>query len=205
MSQPYRPNVLVKAYYAFKSFSFPWRRKFFRGFDLEGNSFYESYNPLTPNKLRRTVKYVKDGHYTDNHVTPQWMQWLRHTRPTAPTLDDLVQEANRIQATRQNALLISQKWEQEKARLSLVSPDTSSKTMADLDAKLQAPNEENQARQDVRQQVLTEAREKEEAVQSQVPKPINEDYMPAPGTKNEKGEWQPEPWNPASSKKPIRR
>lgn len=69
MSTPYKPSSLARIYYNFRSWNLPWRKKFFRGFDLDGNTFYESYNPLTPNKLRRTVKYVKDGHYTDNNVT----------------------------------------------------------------------------------------------------------------------------------------
>ncbi|KAJ8608178.1 hypothetical protein MRB53_039776 [Persea americana] len=69
MSKPYQPSAIARAFYNFKSWNLPWRRKFFRGFDLDGNKFYEQYNPLTPNKLRRTVKYIKDGHYTDNNVT----------------------------------------------------------------------------------------------------------------------------------------
>ena len=211
MSQPYRPSVFVKAYYRFKAIKLPWRRKFFRGFDLDGNSFYESYNPLTPHKMRRTVKYIKDGHYTDNNVTPQWMQWLRHTRTEAPTESELLQEVHRIQATRQNAFLISQKWDEEKTRLGLLSPDSSAKTTGQLEAKLTDLESDGETakqmetRQTDRASVLSEARVQEEAIQSERPKQVNEDYLSAPGTKDEKGEWQPEAWNPATAKKPIRR
>lgn len=189
MSKPYIPSGLVKAWYNYKSWQLPWRKKFFRGFDLDGNTFYESYNPLTPNKLRRTVKYVKDGHYTDNNVTrmsfrvsqlisAQWMSWLRHTRATAPTIEELVQEVQRIQSTRSNALLIDQRWEEERARL-----------------KLQAPDVAAVKDQEKRADVMGEARKQSE----------NSDYLPAPGTKDEKGEWQPEAWNPSAGRKPLRR
>ena len=131
MTTPYQPNALVRAWYSFKAVKLPWRKKFFRGFDLDGNTFYEQYNPLTPHKLRRTVKYLKDGHYTDNNVTPQWMSWMRHTREHPPTIEELMQEAHRIQSTRQNALLINQKWEEERARLKLEGPKNGTKGEAD--------------------------------------------------------------------------
>lgn len=153
--------------------------------------FYESYNPLHPTKPRRTVKYVKDGHYTDNQVTPQWMSWLRYTRPQAPTLSELEQEVVRIQSTRQNAALVSARWEEERARLKLSSPTTTNheETKHTID------------RQNERMGTIQEAREQEESVQGGKSNAAESDYIPAPGTRDEKGEWQPESWSPG----PVRR
>lgn len=203
MSAPYQPSFIAKQWYRFKSYKFPWRRHFFRGFDLDGNRFYESYNPLTPKKLRRTVKYMKDGHYTDNNVTPQWMQWLRHTRKEAPTLAELQQEVLRIQGTRRNAELISQRWEEERTRLSISDPQDQAKSMEDLDNQLASIKEKKQE-DVVKSQEERQAKIKEARIQEQFAQGDREGYIPAPGTRDGKGEWQPEPWNPAG-KKPLRR
>lgn len=150
------------------------------------------------------MKYLKDGHYTDNHVTPQWMQWLRHTRKEAPTLAELQGEVLRIQGTRRNAELVSRKWDEERARLKLSDGQDSAKSMEQLDQQLESiehKKEEDQVeRQEQRQGVIKEARKEEESVQGD-----REGYIEAPGTRDEKGEWQPEAWNPGASRKPLRR
>lgn len=167
MKEAYKPTWFANLYYGrWQTLRLPWRKTFFRGFDLDGNKYFESYNPLNPAKYRRTVKYVHDGHYTDNNVTPQWMAWLRHTKKDAPTLDELYQEVARIHQTQHNALLVQQRWEEEKLKLAAPQPD---------------------------QQQPSETKEPSKKPSS--------DYMEAPGTRNEKGEWQPEAW----VSKPVRR
>ncbi|CCG81439.1 Putative uncharacterized protein [Taphrina deformans PYCC 5710] len=207
MTQPYRPNLITKLYYAYKSIRLPFRRKVFRGFDLDGNKFYESYNPLTPNKWRRTVQYVHDGHYTDNNVTPQWMSWLRYTRPNPPTMDELRGEVVRIQSTRLNAQLISRRWEEERERLSGLNQASLSEPQVQTQAQAQTEQSEEQVlqRQGERESVLREAQRQDQDADVRGDDRQGE-YMVAPGTRDEKGEWQPEAWNPASAaRKPIRR
>lgn len=200
MSAPYSPGRLTKLYYSFKSLPLPWRRKFFKGFDLDGNEFYESYNALHPTKPRRTVKYVKDGHYTDNQVTPQWMSWLRYTRPQAPTLEELRQEVYRIQSTRQNAALVSARWEEERARLNLTAPVGTAADAPGIDEGRERA--QSVERQNDRMETLGEARKQEESIQGRKNEDASQsDYIPAPGSRDEKGEWQPESWTPGPARR----
>lgn len=208
MSRPiYTPNALVKAYYSWRSLSLPWRRRAFRGFDLEGNTYWESYNPLTPAKKRRTVAYVRDGHYTDNAVTPQWMSWLRHTRVKAPTREELVQEVQRIQSTRTNAKALEMKWVAERERLAAL---TAPAATAGGDAAAQAAGEagvHNGGQASMRsggqaEGEATHATKIQGVTQAQVQNPklppaaADDGRLPPPGTRDEKGEWQPEAWQP---------
>lgn len=117
MTTPYRPSLWNRIRFKLAALPLPLKRKRFAGFDLDGNRFYESYNPLTPNKPRRTVVYKTEGHYTENNVTPQWMSWLRYTRQTAPTEEELLGEVRRIVQTRQNAQLVARRWQEEALRL----------------------------------------------------------------------------------------
>lgn len=124
------------------------------------------------------------------------MSWLRHTRAKAPTLEELEHEVYRIQSTRANAQLLSQKWEEERARLKLRAPENAEEAE---DAK-SADTADVVADQEKRQEIQSEVRKQSEPTSS-----APSDYIEAPGTKDEKGEWQPESWNPAKARKPIRR
>lgn len=101
-----------------------------------------------------------------------------------------------------NAQLIEQRWAEEKARLSISSPPE--KAMGDLDEQLDTTTDQKQdvevvGRQEARQKVIEEVRKEEESLQGD-----RDGYIPAPGTRDEKGEWQPESWKPSATK-PIRR
>jgi NADH dehydrogenase [ubiquinone] 1 alpha subcomplex assembly factor 2 len=60
-----------------------------KGYDLEGNAFFE--DPTAQTALpKRFVEYKIQRHlseYRFESIAPQWSAWLRHTRPNAPTLD----------------------------------------------------------------------------------------------------------------------
>lgn len=68
----------------------PFRTKFFIGYDLDGNTYWEFHNPNNPYRPRRIVEYRENkGNWVDYEMPPQWMQWLRFTRPNYPTLEEL--------------------------------------------------------------------------------------------------------------------
>lgn len=71
----------------------PFRKSWFVGYDLEGNSYWEYLDRNNPYRLRRKVQF-NDRHklYVDFEAKPQWIQWLRHTRANAPTLEELIQD-----------------------------------------------------------------------------------------------------------------
>ncbi|BFZ54428.1 hypothetical protein PYCC9005_001464 [Savitreella phatthalungensis] len=184
MKQAYTPGLVARAYYAYRSWNLPWRRRFFRGYDLEGNTYWESYNPLTPSRMRRTVKYVNDGGYTDNAVTPGFMGWLRYTRDKAPTEEELLAEVARIQHARVRAQELSDKWEAERDRLIALESQPAAKQ---LDQPARETSTQAEADRKTPTQLETSTVEEEAGGRLQ-----------PPGTKDEKGDWTPEPWQPGT-------
>lgn len=74
----------------------PFRKSWFIGYDLEGNSYWEMVDHNNPHRLRRKVSLDRPYfHFSDYKPHPMWMQWLQFTRPTAPTLVDLINDAKR--------------------------------------------------------------------------------------------------------------
>jgi hypothetical protein len=65
------------------------KQRYHRGYDLQGNSYYELPNPNS-HLPKRTIEYKVQRHlseYRFEDVTPQWTAWLRHTRNDPPSLD----------------------------------------------------------------------------------------------------------------------
>lgn len=93
----------------------PLRKKWFVGYDLDGNTYWEFSNYNNPQgKLRRIVEYrEKKGNFTDYKLPPMWLQWLRHTRPERPTLQNLLAEQQRQQAMKILAQRADERWKQE--------------------------------------------------------------------------------------------
>lgn len=89
----------------------PFRRKWFVGYDLDGNTYWEFRDHNNPGRLRRQIAhnrpYFLFGKY---NVHPMWMQWLQFTRHRAPTLVDLVNDAKRLQRIRILAQHADAKW-----------------------------------------------------------------------------------------------
>lgn len=99
----------------------PFRRKWFIGYDLDGNSYWELIDHNNPFRLRRKVEMKnKHAHIGDFKPLPQWMQWLRHTRANAPTMEELLADQRRQARIR----LLAQEAEQRWASVPLKSNDS---------------------------------------------------------------------------------
>ncbi|CAK9441686.1 uncharacterized protein LODBEIA_P55540 [Lodderomyces beijingensis] len=100
----------------------PGRRKFFVGYDLHGNTYWEfAIEKITPaTKLRRKMEPWKPQLFEVDYfktVPPQWLQWLRRTRDHVPTLAELIEDERRRERMKVLSLVADDKWRSEKARL----------------------------------------------------------------------------------------
>lgn len=98
----------------------PFRRKFFIGYDLYGNTYWEFTIDGNMSRLRRKLEPFKQEIFKVDYfrtIPPQWLQWLRRTRFDAPTLEELVQDQLRQQRLKILARQADEKWQLEKLRL----------------------------------------------------------------------------------------
>lgn len=98
----------------------PFRRKFFIGYDLYGNTYWEFTIDGNVSRLRRKLEPFKQEIFKVDYfktIPPQWLQWLRRTRFDAPTLEELVQDQLRQQRLKILAKQADEKWQLEKLRL----------------------------------------------------------------------------------------
>lgn len=117
----------------------PFRRKFFVGYDLHGNTYWEFTIDGNMQRLRRKlepydVQLFKADYFET--VPPQWLQWLRRTRYEAPTLQELINDQLRQQRIKILAQQADQKWYIEKERLE-------QEQQMKLDAELHRVEEKN--------------------------------------------------------------
>lgn len=98
----------------------PFRKKFFIGYDLHGNTYWEFSPDGNLQRLRRKMEpfqeYIFKADYFST-VPPQWLQWLRRTRSTPPTLQELINEQQRQQNIKVLAKEADEKWQLEKMKL----------------------------------------------------------------------------------------
>ncbi|SCZ99318.1 BZ3500_MvSof-1268-A1-R1_Chr3-1g05944 [Microbotryum saponariae] len=98
------------------------KERYFRGHDLEGNSFYErpGEDPKDWRQTKRTIEYVIArplGDYQFNSIPAQWNGWLRKTRKEPPTIEELQQDYERMQKLQTNVERLRHEYEMEKFRL----------------------------------------------------------------------------------------
>ncbi|CCH46293.1 hypothetical protein BN7_5885 [Wickerhamomyces ciferrii] len=93
----------------------PFRKKWFVGYDLDANTYWEFSNANNPvGRLRRIVEYHEKGkNFTDYKIPPRWIQWLRHTRYDYPSLQTLIAEEQRQEAMKILASRADERWKQE--------------------------------------------------------------------------------------------
>ncbi|KAG6020908.1 hypothetical protein E4U41_002689, partial [Claviceps citrina] len=102
---------LTRTYYSWKALRLPWRKRFFIGHDLEGNTYWEFKLTSSETRLRRIVKYPRSTHLSQVHVSPLWHQWLRHMRAQPPSLEEQQGDVARRQRTRVLAAEADARWE----------------------------------------------------------------------------------------------
>ncbi|MCH0629721.1 efflux RND transporter periplasmic adaptor subunit [Kocuria palustris] len=98
----------------------PFRKKFFCGYDLHGNTYWEFTLDGNMQRLRRKMEPWKPLLFKSDYfetVPPQWLQWLRRTRFEAPTLEELINDQVRQQKIKVLAAHAESKWYEEKQRL----------------------------------------------------------------------------------------
>ncbi|KFY08595.1 hypothetical protein V492_06097 [Pseudogymnoascus sp. VKM F-4246] len=102
-----------KAWLKWKSIRLPWRKRFLVGLDLQGNTYWEFRDTLSPGRMRRIVDYPSSVQYSDvsSHITPAWHQWLRHTRKEAPTLAEQELDVLRQRRVKVLAAQADERWE----------------------------------------------------------------------------------------------
>ncbi|PVH15343.1 uncharacterized protein CXQ87_003181 [Candidozyma duobushaemuli] len=117
----------------------PFRKKFFVGYDLSGNTYWEFTIDGNMGRLRRKLEPFQESIFKVDHfesVPPQWHQWLRRTRHDAPSLQELMDDQMRQQKMKILAQHADQKWQNEKLRL---ENESRTKLQAELD-KAEAEN-----------------------------------------------------------------
>ncbi|KAK6888487.1 NADH-ubiquinone oxidoreductase assembly factor N7BML [Candida tropicalis] len=98
----------------------PFRRKFFVGYDLYGNTYWEFTIDGNMQRLRRKLEPFQREIFEVDYfstIPPQWLQWLRRTRNEIPTLDELIHDQLRQQRLKILAKQADEKWHLEKVRL----------------------------------------------------------------------------------------
>ncbi|EEQ39652.1 hypothetical protein FOB63_002456 [Clavispora lusitaniae] len=124
----------------------PFRKKFFVGYDLHGNTYWEFTIDGNMQRLRRKLEPYEEKFFKADYfdtVPPQWLQWLRRTREQAPTLQELMNEQIRQQNIKILAQHAEAKWYNEKQRL---ENENQLKLQAELE-KVEKENKEFEERQ----------------------------------------------------------
>ncbi|KAJ6446417.1 NADH dehydrogenase [ubiquinone] 1 alpha subcomplex assembly factor 2 [Purpureocillium lavendulum] len=119
-----RIGPIAQAWYKWKALRLPWRKRFFVGYDLHGNTYWEfrlttrgdtAHDVGTAaagsERWRRIVHYPRSTHYSDVRVSPLWHQWLRHTRPDAPSLAEQRDDVARQRRVKVLAAEADARWD----------------------------------------------------------------------------------------------
>ncbi|KAI5842246.1 hypothetical protein BZA05DRAFT_380075 [Tricharina praecox] len=105
---------LKKLWYTWRSHRFPWRKTYFIGMDLSGNTFWEYRDRLAAHRPRRSVTFSDPNlDWVDyaSAVSPAWHQWLRATRVSAPTIEEQREDTRRQEVLAVNAARADARWE----------------------------------------------------------------------------------------------
>lgn len=165
----------------------PLRRKFFVGYDLYGNTYWEFTIDGNMQRLRRKLEPLEEKAFKADYLStipPQWLQWLRRTRNEPPSLQELMNDQIRQQRIKILAKQADHKWEVEKHRL---EEDSRMKLEAEL-AKVDAENKkfEEEAAKVIAQNEAAEASERQDSEEKK------------PEEKNSDSETKEDPWAAAA-------
>jgi len=82
------------------------------GLDLQGNTYWEFRDSLSPGRMRRIVQYPAALPYSEvtSLITPAWHQWLRHTRAAPPSLTEQSQDLVRQRQLKVLAAEADARW-----------------------------------------------------------------------------------------------
>lgn len=98
----------------------PFRNKFFVGYDLHGNTYWEFTVDGNMQRLRRKLEPYQESIFKSDYfetVPPQWLQWLRRMKKDPPTLQELINDQARQVRIKMLAEQADRNWTAEKERL----------------------------------------------------------------------------------------
>ncbi|KAF2137242.1 uncharacterized protein K452DRAFT_258012 [Aplosporella prunicola CBS 121167] len=210
-----QPSLFRQLWLNWKSLHLPWRRRWLRGSDLAGNTFWEFKDHAGATRLRRIVEYSRKTHYGDVYITPQWTQWLRYNRAAPPSLAE--QEADLVRQARMKQLAADAdaRWA---AKPSVLDPPDRAQMVAAPLASRQSPEVAGVEPEPINVQpepvVAAAAARQEQTAQQSTPKQAKNNKKqakkqqqqqktdaPSPWDKHalsaqQAQEWQPESWTP---------
>lgn len=92
--------VWKQLYYKWRSLkNIPFRKKFFVGYDLDANTYWEFYLDKNQQRPRRLVQPYSPESLLFNYfdkIPIQWSQWLKFARKTPPSIFDILNDQERI-------------------------------------------------------------------------------------------------------------
>jgi NADH dehydrogenase [ubiquinone] 1 alpha subcomplex assembly factor 2 len=160
---------------------------------------------MGPGRWRRIVKYPRSVHYADVKVSPLWHQWLRHTRRDPPSLDEQTQDVVRQERTKLLAAQADARWEakprvmetppQERDRpLPALNKSSATQPQHIPDALSESTtHEKHVGRKPSRMQEIANSDREKDSNQSAAD--------PWERARRPSETWQPDAWNPSSSRK----
>ncbi|KAG6054739.1 hypothetical protein E4U17_003502 [Claviceps sp. LM77 group G4] len=195
---------LTRAYYRWKTLRLPWRKRFFIGYDLQGNTYWEFKLTSADTRMRRIVNYPSKTYNSQVKVPPLWHQWLRYARNTPPSLDEQHGDVLRKERMKVLAAEADARWE-AKPRL-LATDEPSQATLgAGAKAAINVESKTQQQQQQQQQQMKAggggaEGAETAQGAQSSVKDVDDADDSWEKAKKAQKvaDKWQPTAWDPSS-------
>ena len=95
-----RVSVWKQLYYKWRGLKgVPLRKKFFVGYDLDANTYWEYFQDGKHLRPRRMVEPYEPQKLIFNYfdkVPIQWAQWLKFSRKTPPSIFDILQDEERV-------------------------------------------------------------------------------------------------------------
>ncbi|KAF2839993.1 hypothetical protein M501DRAFT_1002261 [Patellaria atrata CBS 101060] len=202
------PRAIRSFWYRWKSFKFPWRKRWLVGSDLTGNTYWEFKDALNQNRVRRIVKYNRHAHLGDVKLSPQWIQWLRHTRFEAPTITEQQHDEIRLHQIKLLAAEADKRWASKPSVLDAPEKQQPMLPLRPKDLAADAPQTEPEQKEGVISHVGSPDELKEHAEGKDIDhgrfKGKTKEKRKSPW-KQQRGvpgdDWQPRAWTPGSSKR----
>ncbi|KAK9436157.1 hypothetical protein VB005_10964 [Metarhizium brunneum] len=198
---PKQIGPIAQAWYKWKALRLPWRKRFFIGYDLQGNTYWEfrlaKPSPGTSpsdSRWRRIVHYPRSTHYSQVKVSPLWHQWLRHTRRDPPSLEEQAGDLVRQERMKHLAAEADARWEAKPRVMDDVRPGAAAVVPQE---QIPRPAETQRAKGEETPGGQEQSPEQDAARQRHVEG--KEDPWAKARPQGPGETWQPTAWNPAAA------
>ncbi|KAG5915383.1 hypothetical protein E4U61_004641 [Claviceps capensis] len=185
---------LARAYYRWKTLRLPWRKRFFIGCDLQGNTYWEFKLTSADTRMRRIVNYPSRTYNSQVKVSPLWHQWLRYARNTPPSLDEQHEDVVRKERMKVLAAEADARWE---AKPRLLGTDEPSQATLGAGKKAEI-NVEGETQQQMGAGGAEGAETAQGAQSVKDVDKVDDSWEKAKKAQKVGDKWQPAAWNPSS-------